>query len=153
MIEIGQAAPGFEAVGADGQAITLAGLLAAGPLILYFYPKDHTSVCTRQACMLRDEISAFAGSGVQVVGVSPQGAESHARFRAQQRLDFLLLSDPERRIARAYGALGPFGMIRRDTYFIDAEGIVRDRVRADFRVGRHLELVRRVASLQGKRQN
>ena len=125
--------------------MTLASLLADGPLVLYFYPADFTPVCTREACMFRDVHPELTAAGVRIFGVSPQGESSHAAFRAEHDLPFPLLADADRRLVKAYGASGPFGIgVRRVSYFIAADGRVADREVADLRVARHQGFVERV---------
>ena len=94
--------------------------------------------------MLRDAHAELATRGIQVVGVSPQGSESHKRFRAAHELPYPLLADPGKTAIRAWGADGPLGIgVRRITYLVGADGRIRDALRADFRIARHEELVRR----------
>ncbi len=94
--------------------------------------------------MLRDVHAELASQGIQVVGVSPQGSESHARFRAAHNLPYPLLADPDKNAIRAWGADGPLGIgVRRITYLVGEDGFIRDALRADFRIARHEELVRR----------
>ena len=144
MLPIGSAAPAFELPDETGAVHRLEDVLRRGPLVLFIYPADFTPVCTRQACMFREAWRGLDHAGVRVLGVSPQGAASHERFSASNRLPFPLLSDPDRRVLRAYGAISAFGLTKRVTYFIDGAGIVRDRVRAGWRISRHEALVDRV---------
>jgi len=145
MLVEGDRAPHFDLPDQEGRRVTLTGLLREGPLVLYFYPADFTPVCTRQACLLRDHHAPLRSAGAQVVGISPQAPESHRRFRQRHELPFPLLADPGREAIRAYGALGLLGLlVRRVTYFILPDGIIHDRVLADFRVGRHAAFVTRV---------
>ena len=104
-------------------------LLGGSPFVLYFYPKDDTPGCTAEACQFNDSLAAFQAAGVPVVGVSPDGADSHQRFRSRFGLRFPLLSDPDHRTLEAYGAWGERpgrgpGVIR-STFLIDARGTVR----------------------------
>jgi thioredoxin-dependent peroxiredoxin len=92
--------------------------------LLAFYPGDDTPVCTAQLCDYRDGIEAFAGLGVDVVGISGDDAESHRRFRAKHDLPFVLLSDPRGTVARQYGAWGLMGM-KRAVVLVDEVGVVR----------------------------
>jgi peroxiredoxin Q/BCP len=143
MLEVGARAPEFALLDHAGERVTLATLLAQGPLVLYFYPGDFTPVCTREACAFRDAQPDLVAGGVQVVGVSPDSPEQHARFRAAFGLPFRLLSDPERSAARAYGAVGLFGFgTSRVTYRIGADGIIQQAVTARLRVAPHLDVAR-----------
>lgn len=149
MLKVGDRAPDFSLQTDDGETVTRGDLLAAGPFVLYFYPADFTPVCTRQACMFRDVYPDLVAAGVRVVGVSPNGTDSHAQFKARHELPFPLLADKGKDMAEAYGARGPMGMgIRRISYFIDREGVIADAVTADLRVGRHEAFVRRVIQRQ-----
>jgi len=145
MLKPGTRAPDFTLPDQDGHATTLAALLARGPLILYFYPADFTPGCTKEACGLRDRFPVLDAAGMTIAGVSPQSPESHRRFRAQYALPFLLLSDEDKAVIRRYDCDGPLGFgVRRATYRIDPEGIIRDALLADFRIGRHMDFIDRM---------
>lgn len=128
MLETGQMAPDFTLPDQDGQPFTLSSL-RGGYVVLYFYPKDNTSGCTKEACSLNSELDAFRGLGARVVGVSADGSESHQRFIARYSLGFTLLSDGDHEVMKAYGAYGEKTMygkktvgIIRSTFLIDPEG-------------------------------
>ena len=125
-IEVGEPAPGFELPGTGGRTFRLADYRGRW-LVLAFYPGDFTPVCTRQFCSYRDAADRLDELDAEVVGVSPQSLESHERFRAKHGLTVPLLADPERRVIRAYGVLGPGGMVRRSIFIVDPDGIVRYR--------------------------
>lgn len=148
MLSIGQPAPDFSLVDEAGATVTLASLLARGPVVLYFYPADFTPVCTAQACMFRDWTQELSAAGVRVVGISPQGAASKQKFKEKHTLGFTLLADPEKKVIGAYGAAFLFGMFtRRVTYLIEPSangGAIADRVVADLSVGPHRAFVERV---------
>ncbi|HRQ65308.1 MAG TPA: peroxiredoxin [Xanthomonadaceae bacterium] len=120
---LGQTAPDFTLGADDGTEFRLSAQRGKR-LLLAFYPGDDTPVCTAQLCDYRDGIEAFAGLGVEVVGISGDDAESHRRFRARHELPFVLLSDPRGAVARQYGAWGLMGM-KRAVILIDEVGIVR----------------------------
>jgi peroxiredoxin Q/BCP len=124
--------------------VRLADLLAQGPLILYFYPADFTPGCTSEACSIRDLHEELIAAGMRVVGVSPQDSATHARFRARHDLPFPLLADIDKRVIKAYGIDGPVGLgVRRATFLILPDGRVADVVRADLRIARHEQFIRR----------
>ena len=144
MLLIGSQAPDFQVPDQDGNPVSLGTLLAHGPLVLYFYPADDTPGCTREACFIRDVHAELAAAGLTVAGVSPQGAASHRRFADKYALPFTLLADTGKTLARAYGVLGPFGLgLRRATFLIGTDRVILDTVRADLRIGRHEDFIRR----------
>src|SRR4029077_5803690 len=112
----------------SGETVTLSALRGQ-PVVLYFYPKDDTPGCTRQACGVRDSWESFEKAGAAVYGVSPDGEASHVKFKEKFSLPFTLLSDPERGAARAFGVgvektnYGKTSMgIERSAFVIDADG-------------------------------
>lgn len=130
MIEEGEPAPGFSLTSDAGETVTLAGLRGK-PVVLYFYPKDNTSGCTTQACGIRDAWGEFERRGAVVLGVSPDGEKSHAKFRDKLGLPFPLLADTGHATAEAYGVWVEKSMygkkymgVERSTFVIDAEGNV-----------------------------
>ncbi|HET8593539.1 MAG TPA: peroxiredoxin family protein, partial [Solirubrobacterales bacterium] len=96
-------------------------------VIIAFYPHDFTPVCTRQFCSYRDDGDRIESLGVPMLGISPQSVESHERFAADHGLTVPLASDPDKRVARSYGVLGPGGFIRRAVFLVDGECVVRYR--------------------------
>lgn len=151
MLNTGSRAPDFSLPNENGETITLASLIAEGPLILYFYPADFTPGCTKEACSIRDIHGELVAAGLRVVGVSPQDGETHVRFRDQYDLPFSLLSDERKEAIKAYDADGPFGVgVRRITYLIDADGMIADAIQADILVGRHTDFIRNAISVQQK---
>jgi len=132
MLTEGDEAPAFDLPADDGLRVRL-GDLRGRKVILYFYPKDDTPGCTKQACGFRDSYADFEAHGALVFGVSPQGKESHARFRAKYDLPFTLLVDEDHAIAEAYGVWGEKKMygrsymgVTRSHFVIDEAGIVVD---------------------------
>ncbi len=123
-LSVGDLAPGFNLPDQQGQQHRLTDYHGQW-LVLYFYPKDDTPGCTKEACSLRDEFAAFRQLDVAVLGVSLDDTESHAAFAKKYRLPFPLLSDSGGKIAKAYGSLGGFGPIRyakRHTFIVDPDG-------------------------------
>lgn len=145
MLKPGDRAPSFTTTDDAGAVVTLESLLAPGPLVLYFYPGDFTPLCTKQACMMRDEHADLVAAGVRVVGVNPAGERLHRTFRAAFSIPFPLLSDRGSRIARAFGVRGPLGLFtRRASFLIDRGGAILDATRADLSLDAHREFVARV---------
>ncbi len=116
----GQPAPDFTLVADDGRPWTLSAARGRR-VLLVFYPGDGTPVCTAQLCDYRDGVEAFAGLGVEVVGISTDSSESHRRFKAKHGLPFVLLTDPGGGVARRYGAWGLLGM-KRAVFLVEADG-------------------------------
>ena len=149
MLEISERAPQFTLSDQTGKPVSLQGLLENGPVVLYFYPADFTPGCTKEACTIRDLHGELVAAGLQVAGISPQGQESHQRFAEKHQLPFLLLSDVEKEVIVDYGVNGPLGFgVRRATFLIDQDGIIRDAVLADLRIGQHEEFIRQAIALQ-----
>lgn len=124
--------------------MTLSEILTGGPVLLYFYPADFTPGCTREACSFRDLHDDLARADVTVIGISPQDEGSHRRFSDRYALPFPLLADPDKSVIRAYGCDGPLGFgVRRATFLIGADGVIAERVLADLRIGRHIDLAHR----------
>jgi len=155
MLKPGDRAPNFTLPDQDGRKLSLAQLLEDGPVVLYFYPADFTPGCTKEACTIRDMHDEIAAAGMRVVGVAPQDAASHARFRDKHGLPFTLLADPDKAVIKAYGVDGPLGIgVRRATFLVGADGIIRDAVLADIRIGRHEEFIRAaIAAAPASRQD
>jgi peroxiredoxin Q/BCP len=130
MIDEGTEAPDFQLTSDEGSTVRLSDLRGK-PVVLYFYPKDDTPGCTKQACGLRDSYDAFRERGAAVLGVSPDDESSHQRFKTKYGLPFTLLADPDHEVADRYGvwveknAYGRKSMgIKRSTFVIDADGRV-----------------------------
>ncbi len=125
-VEGGDPAPAFELQGSGGRSYRLADYRGRW-LVLAFYPGDFTPVCTRQFCSYRDGGDRLDELDADVLGVSPQTLDSHERFSSKYDLTVPLLADPDREVIRAYGVLGPGGMVRRSIFMVDPEGVVRYR--------------------------
>ncbi len=133
MIRTGEPAPPFALTDAAGKQVALEDL-AGRDVVLYFYPKDDTPGCTKEACGFRDAWIELGKMGVEVLGVSPDSAASHAAFAEKYRLPFRLLSDPDKRVMETYGAWGEKTLYGRKT-----TGVIRSTVwiGPDGRVRRH----------------
>jgi thioredoxin-dependent peroxiredoxin len=130
VVEEGKPAPDFELTSDKGERVKLSDFRGQ-PVVLYFYPKDDTPGCTKQACGIRDEYSRFQERGAVVLGVSPDDEASHVKFRDKYQLPFTLLADPEHEVAESYGVWGERNFagkkymgINRSTFVIDADGNV-----------------------------
>ncbi len=129
-VEAGKKAPDFTLVADDGSKVKLSALKGR-PVVLYFYPRDNTPGCTREACAFRDRKAELTKRGAVVLGVSPDTVASHEKFRDKFNLNFRLLADPEHKVAERYGVwrektlYGKKSMgIQRSTWLIDAQGKV-----------------------------
>ena len=134
-LDVGAKAPDFSLPDQDGSTVTLKGLKGK-QVVLYFYPKDDTSGCTKEACDFRDSLAPIKKAGAVVLGVSKDGKASHQKFTAKYALPFALLSDEEAEVCTAYGVYKEKSMygrkylgIERSTFVIDATG----RIKALFR--------------------
>jgi len=145
MLKVGELAPEFTARDQHGNTLTLAGLLAKGRLVIYFYPKDFTPVCTAQACTFRDASSELATLNANVVGVSTDKDESHQRFGEKHGVNFALLADPEKKLTKLYGAAMPIlNRALRVTYVIDTNRRVLGAFHHELSAAKHLSDVKRV---------
>ncbi len=150
MLDVGDKVPDFELVMDTGQTISLDELLIDGALILYFYPADFTTGCTAEACDIRDMYPSIREANANVVGVSPQSAATHQRFRDKYELPFPLLADPDKTVIKAFGVNGPMGFgVRRVTFLINGDKFIVDRVQADFAVKRHAQFIEPVRDERG----
>lgn len=140
MIEVGQPAPAFTLSDQSGDPVSLSDCQGS-PVVLYFYPKDDTPGCTKEACAFRDAFAEYRKLGARILGVSPDDTRSHEKFATKFELPFTLLADTERQVCEAFGVWKEKNMygrksmgVERTTLVIDAQGIVRaifPRVKVD----------------------
>jgi peroxiredoxin Q/BCP len=135
VVEEGKPAPDFELTSDTGEQVKLSDF-RGHPVVLYFYPKDDTPGCTKQACDIRDQYAQFKERGAVVLGVSPDDETSHVKFRDKYRLPFTLLADPDHAASEAYGVWGEkkyagkkYMGITRSTFVIDSDGNVSKAMR------------------------
>ena len=122
------------------ETVPLADLYRDAVVILFFYPKDNTAICTREACAFRDSYEKFVEAGATVVGVSSDSADSHERFADKHRLPFLLATDEGGSLRRAFGVPKTLGLLPgRTTYVIDRAGVIRSIFNAQFAADRHVQ--------------
>ncbi len=144
-VDVGDIAPDFTLPSQKGDAVTLSSFRGKKSVVLYFYPKDGSPGCTRQACSFRDSYGVFKELGAEVVGVSSDDVGSHERFAAENALEFILLSDRDGRVRRMYGATSGLGLLPgRVTYVIDKEGVVRHVFSSQLQPEKHIEEAIRV---------
>lgn len=120
-LAVGSPAPDFSAKAHDGTDITISALKGK-PVVVYFYPKDETPGCTKEACAFRDAWKDLAGTNVVLVGISSDTIDSHKKFAEHHKLPFHLVSDADGTIAKAYGVPTTLGYVARQTFVIGADG-------------------------------
>lgn len=139
----GQRAPQFELPDQTAQLRSLDSLLAAGPLVLFFYPAANTPVCTAEACHFRDLSAEFAAIGASCAGISTDSTEVQAGFATKQRLDYPVLSDADGAVAAAFGVkrglLGKLAPVKRHTFVIDTDRTILKVVTGELRAAVHAD--------------
>jgi thioredoxin-dependent peroxiredoxin len=150
-IQIGDRAPALTAQAHNGQQVSLADFQGKSVVVLYFYPKDDTPVCTKEACAFRDAYEDFVRAGAVVIGVSSDSADRHQAFASGHQLPFLLLPDEDGTLRKAFGVPKSLGIFPgRVTYVIDREGVVRHVFNSQFSADRHVaEALQIVTKLAG----
>jgi thioredoxin-dependent peroxiredoxin len=139
-VDVGSKAPDFTLPSQSGELVSLGDFLGRRPVVLFFYPKDDTPGCTKEACAFRDGHEEFGKLDAEVVGVSSDSVGSHSSFAAKHDLPFTLLSDEGSRVRTIYGVPSTLGLFPgRVTYVIDAEGVVRRVFSSQLGVERHVE--------------
>jgi peroxiredoxin Q/BCP len=131
MLKEGSTAPAFKTTNAEGETVSLKDLRGQ-KVVLYFYPKDDTPGCTKEACSFRDAFAKFKKRGISVLGVSPDSAASHKKFVTKYKLPFTLLADTDKSISEAYGVYGEkkfmgrtYMGVHRTTFLIDEKGKIK----------------------------
>lgn len=155
-LEINQKAPSFESLDDAGNKFNFTELQGKW-VVLYFYPKDNTSGCTKEACSFKDNMERITQFGAEVIGVSPDSVKSHTNFKNKYELNFKLIADPEKEICNLYDILGEKSMygkkyigVVRTTYIIDPNGIIR-WVKSNVKVDGHTdEVINALKELQSK---
>ena len=137
MLKVGEAMPDVTLQGESGP-VRLRDRLGKA-LVVYFYPKDQTFGCTREACTFRDQYQDFVDAGAEVIGISRDDAASHDEFKAKHRLPFTLLTDDGGKVANAWGVKGALGMPGRVTFVFDKDGICRHRFESMIMFGKHVD--------------
>lgn len=139
-VKVGDKAPDFTLPSQMGDDLTLSEFLGKKNIVLYFYPKDETLGCTREACTFRDSYEELTNLGAEVLGVSGQSVASHKSFATHYGLPFILLSDVGNKVRELYGVPSSMGLIPgRVTYIIDKKGVVRHIFNSQTQTERHVE--------------
>jgi peroxiredoxin Q/BCP len=139
-VKVGYKAPDFTLLSQMGDNVTLSEYFGKKNIVLYFYPKDESPGCTREACSFRDSYEELANLGAEVLGVSGQSVQSHNSFATHHGLPFILLSDEGNTVRELYGVPSTMGILPgRVTYIIDKKGIVRHIFSSQTQAQRHVE--------------
>ncbi len=139
-VEVASVAPDFTLPSQAGELVSLKDFIGTKPVVLFFYPKDDTPGCTKQACAFRDDYEEFGKLDAEVIGISSDSVDSHRRFVSKHDLPFTLLSDEGGKVRKLYGVQNSFGLFPgRVTYVIDEEGMVRHIFSSQLGVERHVE--------------
>ena len=139
-VQVGDKAPDFTLPSQIGDNVTLSEFFGKKNIVLYFYPKDETPGCTREACSFRDSYQELASLGAEVIGVSGQSVASHKSFATHYGLPFILLSDVGNKVRKLYDVPSSLGLIPgRVTYIIDKKGIVRHIFNSQTQTRQHVE--------------
>lgn len=125
-IKVGDKVPNFTAIDTNGKLFNSQEIIGEKPVVIYFYPKDNTSVCTEQACSFRDKYEDFKTLGAEVIGISSDSLKSHVGFASKYKLPFILLSDSDKKIRKLFGVANDLlGLIPgRVTYVADKTGTI-----------------------------
>jgi len=138
-------APDFELATASGRVVRLSDFRGKQPVVVYFYPKDETRVCTAEACAFRDSYEDFKKEGAEVIGISSDPAESHRNFAKNHNLPFILLSDVGGKVRAAWGVPQTMGILPgRVTYVIDKKGMIRLIFQSATEAARHVDEARKI---------
>ena len=139
-LNIGDSIPDFTLNDQNGNLFAVKNILSKKLIVLYFYPKDETSGCTKQACAFRDHYQDFIDAGAEVIGISSDTAESHGSFADHHNLPFVLLSDKNGELRKQFGVPSDlFGIIPgRVTYIIDKQGVIQYIFNSQLRIEKHI---------------
>ncbi len=139
-VEVGSVAPDFTLPSQSGEMVSLRDFMGKKPVVLFFYPKDDTPGCTKEACDFRDNFEAFRKLDAEIIGVSSDSVKSHRRFAAKHDLPFTLLSDEAGKVRKLYEVPNTLGIFPgRVTYVIDTEGVVKHIFSSQLGVQKHVE--------------
>jgi peroxiredoxin Q/BCP len=138
-IEVGDKVPTFTLADQNGQLLEVTDSMKK-PLVIYFYPKDDTPGCTKQACKFRDDFESFSDLGAMVIGISSDSVASHKKFEEKYNLPFILLADVKNEVRKLFGVPKSMFLIPgRVTYVIDKNGIVQYIFNSQFGAEKHIE--------------
>jgi thioredoxin-dependent peroxiredoxin len=141
MLKIGDKVPELSASLHDGGEFSTV-KLSGRPYVIYFYPKDFTPGCSKEACSFRDRRTDITAAGAALFGVSLDGPETHKAFAELHELNFPLISDTDRKVSNAFGVVWMWGILpiaRRVTFVVDGGGVVRNVIASEFNISRHVD--------------
>ncbi|PKR82173.1 peroxiredoxin [Brumimicrobium salinarum] len=140
-IQVGEQCPSFSLKDQNGEIINSADLIGKSNLVIYFYPKDETAGCTKQACSFRDAYEELQDAGAKVIGISSDDEKSHKAFAENHRLPFTLLADTDKKVRKAFDVpTNLFGIIPgRVTYIVDKQGVIRGVFNSQMKVDQHVD--------------
>lgn len=152
MVAAGEMAPDFDVTSSAGERIKLSDFRGKKNVVLFFYPGDFTPVCTKEACSFRDNYDTLRSGDTEIIGVSADSDESHRKFSATYRLEYPLIADEEKTLAKRFGATGLLtsliGRVSRTTVVIDKTGRIADVIKGELSANVHVEgAARALASL------
>lgn len=149
-LQVGDEAPSFDVTSSDGKRLRLEEYRGKKVVVLYFYPKDNTRVCTAEACGFRDMYEELMAKDIEIIGVSIDSDASHRGFAEKHRIPFPLVADPEKALARRYGAtggmIGLIGLTKRVTFVIDKNGRIAGVFDSMRDAGAHLDGVKQTVA-------
>ncbi len=139
-LNVGDQAPDFELSSQSGEKVRLRDFKGAGPVVVYFYPKDNTPGCTAEACSFRDQYESFKEMSAEVIGISSDSPQSHENFSGKYQLPFVLLCDEDQRVRKLYGVRSNlFGLFPgRFTFVIDSHGVIQHIFASQLQAKRHV---------------
>jgi peroxiredoxin Q/BCP len=139
-IKAGDTAPDFALPDRSGTTVRLSDYRGKKAVVLYFYPKDDTPGCTKEACSFRDQYEVFKDAGAEVIGISSDSAESHAKFASKYQLPFVLVADQGGSVRKQYGVPATLGLLPgRVTFVIDPQGVVRHVFNSQLQATKHVD--------------
>ena len=149
-LRVGDKIPSFKAKNTYGEDFDIENILGKKSLVIYFYPKDNTSICTAEACRFRDQYEVFTDLGAEVIGISSDSVDSHKNFAKEHNLPFILLSDNDKKIRTLFGVPSAlFGLLPgRVTYVVDKKGIIKmifNSMKGDNHILKALESIKQIS--------
>lgn len=140
-LKVGDKIPDFKLEDSNGNIVSIQDIYKEKQVVIYFYPKDDTPGCTAQACEFRDSYEQFTDLGAEVIGISSDSGTSHENFKSKHKLPFLLISDKNGEIRKAFGVPSTFFLLPgRVTYIVDKQGIIKHIFNSQFKATSHIQV-------------